>query len=192
MKEGDEKEQEIPLILPLALSGLTTAMKIRCADLCLHLLQQFSDLKNSVDTDRDGRTLRGHTENSEGEVTVPLTVITLSSTHPALSSDPPTPTPTAPASPLPVPLDASLPQAVCQLLAHITRDSGVRDHFESIGGVHQLITTIPPFEGTFLSLSCCVYILTLTLCSLTHYSSPLYPVVPLPPHRPHRPLLRPR
>ena len=54
-------------------------------------------------------------------------------------------------------LDSSLPQAVCQLLAHVTRDKDVRDYFENCGGVHRLITTIPSFEGEIFFPIICIF-----------------------------------
>ena len=141
-EEREREEKEVPLTisrLPLAASGLCTATKKRCADLCLRLIRQFSDYKNKVDS-----AAAAHSLNRSKEL-----LRTTSVPLPATSSTTPATAPTT--APEPVadsnPLDASLPQAACQLLVHITRDREVRDHFESAGGVHRLIATIPPFEG---------------------------------------------
>jgi hypothetical protein len=142
-EEKEKEEKEVPLIasrLPLAQCGMSTATKKRCADLCLRLIRQFSDYKTKVDSVATSHIL------SRCKVQTPSTTAPLpaAATAPEPAADP-------------NPLDASLPQAACQLLVHITRDREVRDHFESAGGVHQLIATIPPFEGQcFFILPFCV------------------------------------
>lgn len=109
--------------LPLAVCGLSAAKKERCADICLRLLRQYSDYKHKIDAQTTLRAM--HKEKAA-----------------------PTPSPATPALPTPIPIDSSLPQAAVQLLVHVTRDRDVRMHFERSGGVHALISTIPPFEGT--------------------------------------------
>ena len=139
-EEKEREEKEVPLIasrLPLAQCGMSSATKNRCADLCLRLIRQFSDYKAKVDSAAASHCL------SRSKVQAPPT--TASTTAPLPANVP------EPAADL-NPLDASLPQAACQLLVHITRDREVRDHFESVGGVHQLIVTIPPFEGQCVSV----------------------------------------
>ena len=139
-KRIKEKEKEIPTLsarLPLAACGLSTATKKRCSDLCLRLIQQFSDIKNRADAEAISRLIVHSTETS------------YPSAVPANASVP-TPDSVIDAN---LPLDASLPQAACQLLIHVTRDCDVRDHFDSMGGVRQLLTTIPPFDGTYFTVS---------------------------------------
>jgi hypothetical protein len=134
-----EKEKELPTLsarLPLAACGLSTATKKRCSDLCLRLIQQFSDVKNKADAEAISKLIAHSTETSDPSV-VPA------------SASVPTPDSVIDAT---LPLDASLPQAACQLLIHVTRDCDVRDHFDSMGGVRQLLTTIPPFDGTYGTL----------------------------------------
>ena len=129
-----EKEKEIPVMsakLPLAACGLSTATKKRCSDLCLRLIQQYSDVKNRADAEAISRLVAHSTETTDPSATSAIA-----------------PTPDSPVD-ASQQLDASLPQAACQLLIHVTRDCDVRDHFEGMGGVRQLLTTIPPFDGTY-------------------------------------------
>lgn len=132
-----EKEKENPTLtsrLPLAACGLSTATKKRCSDLCLRLIQQYSDVKNKADAEAISRVTAHGTETTD-----PLAVTASASTPEGLSDSN-------------LQIDASLPQAACQLLIHVTRDSEVRDHFEAMGGVRQLLTTIPPFDGAYVTL----------------------------------------
>ena len=121
--------------LPLAACGLSTAKKARCADICLRLIRQYSDYKHKIDAQTTFRAM------SKEKAT-------------------PTPSPSSPALPSPIPIDSSLPQAAVQLLVHVTRDKEVTAHFERSGGVHALISTIPPFEGTYVT-SCIILYVTL-------------------------------
>ena len=132
-----EKEKENPTLssrLPLAACGLSTTTKKRCSDLCLRLIQQYSDVKNKADAEAISRVTAHGTETTDPS---------------AVTASTPTPEGLSDSN---LQLDASLPQAACQLLIHVTRDSEVRDHFEAMGGVRQLLTTIPPFDGTYVTL----------------------------------------
>ena len=134
-----EKEKESPTLstrLPLAACGLSTATKKRCSDLCLRLIQQYSDIKSKADAEAISRIIAHGTDTTDSS---------------AVTASVSTPTPEG-LSDSNLQLDASLPQAACQLLIHVTRDSEVRDHFDSMGGVRQLLTTIPPFDGTYVAL----------------------------------------
>ena len=138
--EKEHVERAIIRHFPLASSGLDIAMKIKCVDISLNLIQQYSDLKNKINA-ASLSALNSMEVDSDSKVhgSVPSTTsVTQTGTVPV-------PVPSiVPVSPI---LDASLPQAVCQLLVHLTRDRLVRDHLEGCGGVHRLITCIPPFEG---------------------------------------------
>ena len=155
--------------LPLAFSGLDLKMKKRCADLSLKLLQQYSNLKNKIDNDKllklsattttsiSTSTSTSILESDPQSMIIDTNTVpeSINGTNTATTTAPPVTTTdaTTPVPPTSTPqrgtmdLDSSLPQAVCQLLAHVTRDKDVRDYFENCGGVHRLITTIPSFEG---------------------------------------------
>ena len=141
--EQEHTERVIIRHFPLASSGLDIAMKIRCVDISLNLIQQYSDLKNKINAASFSvlSTIKADTENGS----VPSTT-SVKGTG-TFSVPAPVPVPVPAIVPVSPPLDASLPQAVCQLLVHLTRDRLIRDHLEGCGGVHRLITCIPPFEG---------------------------------------------
>ena len=139
--EQEHTERVIIRHFPLASSGLDIAMKIRCVDISLNLIQQYSDLKNKINAASFSvlSSIKADTDNGS----VPSTT----SVKGTGTFSAPVPVPVPAIVPVSPPFDASLPQAVCQLLVHLTRDRLIRDHFEGCGGVHRLITCIPPFEG---------------------------------------------
>ena len=184
---GGEKEGvacPIGRHLPLASSALSTAMKIRCADLSLNLIQQHSSLRNRAGAKSFSQLTAIPSNPDDLTVAVPGSCAD-ASPAPSLTGTGTAAAPIPAALSLSHPLDVSLSQAVCQLLVHLTRDKLVRDHLEGVGGVHRLITSIPPFDGKnciqspyslhIILLLCCSVLLFLVPVAATLFHYSLFP-----------------